>query len=140
MNWKDVYSSRKRYLNTVGNWYLVSLVFFIPTFISFDQLEKTGKIVVRSVVLSGNEAMFHIGAIFFICVIAFLYASFIGIYGLWFFKSANGTKENLIPETWICTKCRNAFPGYSVASSKCPQCGGNLEDVDGFYERHPHLK
>ena len=140
MNWKDVYSSRRRYLGTVGKWYLLSLVILILTYIPFDQFRKTGKIIVRRVIFSGNEAMCYIGATFLVCVMAIIYASFIGIYGLRYFKTDNRTKENLTPENWICEKCQNTFPGYSVTSSKCPQCDGNLEDLDGFYDRNPHIK
>lgn len=42
-----------------------------------------------------------------------------------------------IPETVICVSCREPFPGTDTVESKCPNCGGPLEDLRGFYERHP---
>ena len=40
----------------------------------------------------------------------------------------------------ICFKCRKPLYAASTNDDKCPYCGGNLEDLDGFYERHPELK
>jgi hypothetical protein len=45
-----------------------------------------------------------------------------------------------IPETVICISCREAFPGTDIKASKCPKCGGRLEDLKGFFERHPEPK
>lgn len=42
-----------------------------------------------------------------------------------------------IPETVICLKCRQPFFGDSLKELKCPKCGGSVEDLRGFYERHP---
>jgi hypothetical protein len=45
-----------------------------------------------------------------------------------------------IPETVICLKCGEPFPGRDIKGSECGKCGGPLEDLRGFYERHPELK
>ena len=40
----------------------------------------------------------------------------------------------------ICPKC--VIPSYKkdCLDMKCPSCGEALEELDGFYERHPELK
>jgi hypothetical protein len=45
-----------------------------------------------------------------------------------------------IPETVICLKCGESFPGRDIKGSECAKYGGSLEDLRGFYERHPELK
>ena len=38
----------------------------------------------------------------------------------------------------ICPKCQKALP-YKT-ENRCSTCGGELEDLKGFYERRPELK
>ena len=40
----------------------------------------------------------------------------------------------------ICPKCRSPFNWKEVPDGRCPECKGELEDLEGFYERHPELK
>ena len=44
------------------------------------------------------------------------------------------------PETVICLNCHKPFYYNQIKSLKCPQCSGTLEDLAGFYERHPELR
>lgn len=43
------------------------------------------------------------------------------------------------PENVICLNCHSPFIYDSVKSLKCPKCGGSLENLEGFFERHPNL-
>jgi hypothetical protein len=45
-----------------------------------------------------------------------------------------------IPETVICVSCQVAQSGKKIEEMKCPECGGQLEDLSGFYKRHSELK
>ncbi|MDH4230689.1 MAG: hypothetical protein OEW04_01515 [Nitrospirota bacterium] len=45
-----------------------------------------------------------------------------------------------IPHTAICLNCREPFAGRTLASMICPKCGGTLENLYGFYDRHPELR
>ncbi len=45
-----------------------------------------------------------------------------------------------IPQTAICLNCREPFAGNKLTSLVCPNCGGTLENVFGFYDRHPELR
>jgi hypothetical protein len=69
------------------------------------------------------------------------------IYGYLFHKyvvhkvlSFDDYKGLLKPRTVICCKCLNPFSGDIYKESICPKCGGILENLEGFYKRHPELK
>ena len=40
----------------------------------------------------------------------------------------------------ICIECNTPFAQNKITEGKCPQCGGELENLEGFYDRHPELK
>ena len=40
----------------------------------------------------------------------------------------------------MCPKCVKPFFKKDVPTSRCPDCQDPLEDLSGFYERHPELK
>jgi membrane-bound ClpP family serine protease len=40
----------------------------------------------------------------------------------------------------ICIECKTPFANNIITEGKCPQCGGELENLEGFYDRHPELK
>lgn len=40
----------------------------------------------------------------------------------------------------ICYHCRNPIEKKSITENQCPSCGADLEELDGFYDRHPELK
>ena len=40
----------------------------------------------------------------------------------------------------ICPKCKQPFNKKDVLGDRCPKCEVELEDLKGFYERHPELK
>ena len=40
----------------------------------------------------------------------------------------------------MCPKCIKPFYKKDCDDLKCPDCYGSLEELSGFYERHPELK
>jgi len=40
----------------------------------------------------------------------------------------------------ICPKCKESFIKEDIPQQRCPKCEVELEDLEGFYERHPELK
>jgi len=53
----------------------------------------------------------------------------------------NIMKKGKDPDEYlICVKCQNMVQVYKAPDGKCPKCGGDLEILKGFYERHPELK
>ena len=47
-----------------------------------------------------------------------------------------GTKNR----TMMCPRCVKPFELESVKNGICPVCGIDLEELFGFYDRHPKLK
>jgi hypothetical protein len=45
-----------------------------------------------------------------------------------------------IPETVICLSCQSPFNGRELSALICSKCGGTLENLIGFYDRHPELR
>lgn len=41
---------------------------------------------------------------------------------------------------YMCKRCMKPFSEDQIVNAKCPECGNGLEDLDGFYNMHPHLK
>lgn len=49
-------------------------------------------------------------------------------------------KTNNEARVLICPKCQDTFFDRDVSKNVCPNCNVVLEDVKGFYKRHPELK
>ena len=107
--------------------------------------------------------------LFFIGVIIFTYSAFETIRnkGFWYFGHFINLSESYLSvgviflvlavlSFWItirmkqsktleekylkCLKCKDIFRSSELSSMNCPKCKGDLEDLEGFYERHPELK
>ena len=48
-------------------------------------------------------------------------------------------KKRPFGEASICPQCLGPYP-EDLLGTPCPQCGTPLENMEGFYERHPELK
>jgi hypothetical protein len=44
------------------------------------------------------------------------------------------------PDFVICRNCLEPLSARSIADSTCQKCGEIMEDLKGFYDRHPELK
>lgn len=71
------------------------------------------------------------------------------VFGLYCFLKGLSTKgviEKLdesnidFAEYVVCTKCESPFGKQNANNGRCPKCGGVLENLSGFYERHPEFK
>ena len=58
------------------------------------------------------------------------------LYGIFTKKIPKAPHEEYV----ICLDCRNSFYAKDVHLNRCPKCEGTVEDLDGFYDRHPELK
>lgn len=61
-----------------------------------------------------------------------------GILFIWFAlkRKAQDFKGKFL----VCPKCKDSFNQKDVPNSRCPNCAVELEDLEGFYDRHPELK
>ena len=68
----------------------------------------------------------------------------LGCFFIWssFRKKAIEAEKTLRDEKEVlmCPKCVKPFYKKDCQDVKCPECQGPLEDLSGFYERHPELK
>lgn len=63
------------------------------------------------------------------------------IIGVIFIWSALRRKAKEYKEIFlICPKCEETFDKKDVPDQLCPNCKVDLENIEGFYERHPELK
>lgn len=47
---------------------------------------------------------------------------------------------NLEDAVLMCRNCIRPVPEKDAGNDLCPICGGTLEKLEGFYDRHPELK
>lgn len=77
--------------------------------------------------------------------VAFIQAAVIGTYACYkiiqALKSIYRDDFNNLPETstMICVKCMEPAILDEATGMICKKCGGTLEEVRGFYDRHPEL-
>lgn len=73
--------------------------------------------------------------------IRFPFGGFLVVIGSLFLILALKKKsKELGPEFLICAKCLKPLYKQTVIDNKCPECEGELENLEGFYDRHPELK
>ena len=70
-------------------------------------------------------------------LIAFLVMVYKSIWALRALWKGDYTNE---PENVICLNCQSVFVYDAIKSLKCPTCSGTLEDLKGFYDRHPEYR
>ncbi len=78
-------------------------------------------------------------AIYFIVIAALLSLPYWWYKAFWAVSAIIYDDYTNEPETVICLDCLTPFPFAKVKSLQCPKCKGVLENLDGFYERHPDL-
>ena len=62
------------------------------------------------------------------------------ILGALFIWSVFRKRMGLTNRTMMCPTCIKPFEIEHPYSEDCPVCGNILEDLSGFYDRHPELK
>jgi len=93
-----------------------------------------------SEVLSYEHAKHTIYLVVLLSILVLIYSWVKAFRILFVIMGTEGDKLPDIPETVTCLNCREPFLGSKVKELKCPKCGGILENLAGFYERHPELK
>ena len=66
-----------------------------------------------------------------------LFFGFYLVLGGFFPKARNKRNDE---EFLICPTCRKPFGRGDFAENQCPICETDLENLEGFYERHPEVK
>ncbi|OPY67785.1 MAG: hypothetical protein A4E57_02104 [Syntrophorhabdaceae bacterium PtaU1.Bin034] len=138
---KRYFLSKKGALKTLAVGYSVSIAGFLIGMILRDEQRKLGYVISRGVKVYGNDASLTVIAVIGLSSALFLYTLYATVVALFFLRKGDFARlPKDPPAVVICEKCRNVFPGKETNGEMCPTCGGALEDVKGFYERHPELK
>ena len=73
--------------------------------------------------------------------IRFPFGGFLLVIGSLFLIVALKKKsKELGPKFLICANCLKPLFKNTVVNNQCPECEGELEDLEDFYDRHPELK
>jgi hypothetical protein len=109
--------------------------FSAPWFIVILGIAGVGK-TRRADLVSYEQAKL---SIFFIIIAALLSLPFWWYKAFWAVSAIMNDECSGEPETVICLSCQMPFLFTKVKNIQYPKCNGVLENLEGFYERHPEL-
>jgi len=89
------------------------------------------------ITFTGKEVVIPIYGTILCSIALILLSIYFTIYGILLLR-AGMLRDR--PDNYVCEKCEQVFEGNSIHGNKCPTCGGLLEDLRGYYERHPEKK
>ncbi len=106
------------------------------------QYKYTGTVQIKGPVLAGEDAKFLAWSLFILGIIVVIYCV------IYLLKIVNDKKlrEKTIERAcdsiyFICPECDETFFGHEVKNDfRCPHCNVEVEELEGFYERHPHVR
>jgi hypothetical protein len=71
----------------------------------------------------------------------YVFGVLITVVGIFFiYTSLTSKSKHLEDKYLICPKCKDSYNQKDVPNSRCPNCAVELEDLEGFYDRHPEPK
>lgn len=89
------------------------------------------------IIVSGVDAKFAGLTITAISSIFLFYFGSLIVIAL--YRKSRGDLD-VIPELVICSKCGTPQYPKDLIAGHCPKCTGNVEDLEGYYERHTKKK
>lgn len=70
-----------------------------------------------------------------------IFGIIIVVFGIFFIYTSLTSKKKHAKEKYlICPKCKESFNQKDAINHLCPTCAVKLEDLEGFYDRHPEMK
>jgi len=139
MQFKDLLSPTRLKLKTLLMWESMWLMLFGLSIVRLNEhstqgyyKENKGKIIV-----SGGDAEFGAWSITAISSIFIIYFGVLIVISL--YRKSCGD-NSVMPNFVICSKCRTPQYPRDLIAGHCPKCAGNVEDLEGYYERHPNLR
>ena len=136
--------SVKNKMDTVRAFYIGSVAIFLIALDCQIQLNRKGYIYVGrgyDYAISGVTAQWQVKACWFGAITSILIAVILHIKAKLFVSSFVQIDNMLeIPQYVICPKCVEPLCGKDNQSMTCSTCQITLEDLKGFYDRHPALQ
>jgi len=137
---KKYFLSKKSAKKTIALGYFFSVFSFFIGMMLYEDYKRYGYFRDRGVTVHGNDAFITAIAVMAASVALFLFTIYATAIALFFMKRSDFTKNPPRPEVLICGKCQSPVSAEEVMGTRCPKYGTELEDVKGFYRRHPDLK
>ncbi len=100
----------------------------------YAEYKGLGYIQVRNNIYSAHDSIVTLYGCTFVAGLMIMMAIYSTFYGL--YQAKRGKIPNY-PVDSICYNCGSVFNVSQITSMVCPKCGGKLEDLKGFYYRHP---
>lgn len=143
------FNSQKAARTTIFWLYVISFILLIMAYTSLQTYKEKGFISVpqkgSSVKIHGPGAIttiyFYVGSsVFFFglgCYFSFIY---IRIRNVQRRSSKIIVPEKCIPEEIICPSCLKKRPIYFSSNLICPKCKIQMEEINGYFDRHTYSK
>jgi magnesium-transporting ATPase (P-type) len=132
---KRCFYSIKSMKRTLVSCYGLCLLMILILLLMYSDYTTFGYIRVRGKFVYGTEdsKLTLYGCTFVVALMLMMtiYSTFYGLY-----QAKKGKIPNL-PFNSICYNCQSVFNIFEITSMVCTKCGGKLEDLKGFYDRHP---
>jgi hypothetical protein len=131
--------SKRGARKTVALSYIFSISVLFFGLMMYREHKEYGYLSIRGTHIYGNDALVTAVATIAVSILIFLFAVYVTVIYLFFLNRSDFRK---IPpsDVLICSKCQTPITVNEASGFVCPKCGGTLEDVKGFYTRHPEFK
>lgn len=89
---------------------------------------------------TGDEALAIIYGIASAALCLWIMAGYNSLRSATKIKRGEYSDQDEAPEFAICTNCGEPQHSKDLLVGHCRKCTGNVEDIEGYYDRHPELK
>ena len=113
---------------------MLGVLFFFWGAMMFSEYQEKGFIYDNK----HGQIIAYDGLALFICFLMMIVGGFFFIFGSNRVIASITTETNKV-ENYICPNCQTLWPAYEIDDAFCLKCQIILENLDGFYERHPDL-
>ena len=131
---KRCFYSIKSMKRTLVSCYGLCLLMTLILWLTYAEYKELGYIRVRGNIYSGQDSILTLYGCTFVVALMIMMTIYSTFYGL--YQAKRGKISNL-PVNSICYNCESVFNISEITSMVCTKCGGTLEDLKGFYHRHP---
>ena len=123
---------------TLAIGYIFGMLLLFFGYDNYLSLNRNGYIIGRyNMIFRGSDATVPTYGLLISSILLIFYTLYLTIYGLILIIKGKLTNK---PINYICGKCESMYEGQSIIGDICPKCGSVLEDLKGFYERHPEKR